>query len=64
MSSVLMYVFLVTEAMQLMKEGDTWELYIPEKLGYGPRGSGSRIPGGSTLVFTLQMIKVKESAPW
>ena len=28
-----------TEAMQLMKEGDKWELYIPSELGYGDSGS-------------------------
>jgi FKBP-type peptidyl-prolyl cis-trans isomerase FklB len=47
-----------TEAMQLMKEGGTWELYIPSELAYGDRGAGGRIPGGSVLVFTLEMIEV------
>ena len=49
-----------TEAMQLMKEGGTWELYIPSDLAYGDRGAGGRIPGGSALVFTLEMIEVLE----
>ena len=48
-----------TEAMQLMKEGDKWELYIPSELGYGDRGAGGKIPGGAVLVFTLEMLKVK-----
>ena len=48
-----------TEAMQLMKEGDTWELYIPSDLAYGDRGAGRSIPGGAALIFTLEMIKVK-----
>ena len=48
-----------TEAMQLMKEGAKWELYIPADLAYGERGAGGRIPGGSCLVFTLEMLKVK-----
>ena len=48
-----------TEAMQLMKEGDTWELYIPSELAYGDRGAGGMIPGGAALVFKLNMIKVK-----
>ncbi|KAI2510817.1 FKBP-type peptidyl-prolyl cis-trans isomerase [Fragilaria crotonensis] len=47
-----------TEAMQLMKEGGTWELYIPAELVYGDRGAGGRIPGGSALVFTLEMLEV------
>jgi FKBP-type peptidyl-prolyl cis-trans isomerase FklB len=50
-----------TEAMQLMKEGDKWELYIPSELGYGDSGSGSKIKGGDVLIFTLDMIKVKGS---
>jgi FKBP-type peptidyl-prolyl cis-trans isomerase FklB len=47
-----------TEAMQLMKEGGTWELYIPAELAYGDRGAGGRIPGGSALIFTLEMLEV------
>ena len=48
-----------TEAMQLMKEGDKWELYIPSELGYGDRDRGQFIKGGDVLIFTLEMIKVK-----
>ena len=48
-----------TEAMQLMKEGDTWELYLPSELGYGNRSRGRFIKAGDVLVFTLNMIKVK-----
>ena len=48
-----------TEAMQLMKEGAKWELYIPSELGYGDRGAGGAIPGGAVLVFTLELLKVK-----
>jgi FKBP-type peptidyl-prolyl cis-trans isomerase FklB len=48
-----------TEAMQLMKEGGKWELYIPSELGYGDRGAGSVIPGGSVLIFELELLKVK-----
>merc|ERR1719210_2864611 len=40
-----------TEAMQLMVEGDKWELYIPSELAYGERGSPPKIPGGSVLIF-------------
>eukprot|EP00521_Asterionellopsis_glacialis_P002357 CAMPEP_0195258832 /NCGR_PEP_ID=MMETSP0706-20130129/7615_1 /TAXON_ID=33640 /ORGANISM="Asterionellopsis glacialis, Strain CCMP134" /LENGTH=161 /DNA_ID=CAMNT_0040312239 /DNA_START=82 /DNA_END=567 /DNA_ORIENTATION=+ len=48
-----------TQAMQLMKEGGKWELYIPPELGYGDRGAGASIPGGSVLIFTLELLKVK-----
>ena len=47
-----------TEAMQLMKEGGKWELYIPSELGYGDRGAGAQIPGGAVLVFTLELLEV------
>jgi len=48
-----------TEAMQLMVEGDKWEMYIPSDLAYGDRGSPPSIPGGSALVFTMEIIKIK-----
>ena len=48
-----------TEAMQLMVEGDKWEMYIPPALGYGDRGAGGKIPGGSTLVFQMEIMKIK-----
>jgi FKBP-type peptidyl-prolyl cis-trans isomerase FklB len=47
-----------TEALQLMKEGDKWMLYIPFALAYGERGSGAKIPPYATLVFELELIKV------
>mmetsp|Transcript_25031 Transcript_25031/g.27743 ORF Transcript_25031/g.27743 Transcript_25031/m.27743 type:complete len:152 (-) Transcript_25031:61-516(-) len=50
-----------TEAMQLMKEGDKWELYIPSELAYGDRSRGKFIKAGSVLVFSLEIIKVKGS---
>jgi len=50
-----------TEALQMMKEGDKWELYIPSELGYGERGAGAKIPAGAVLVFELELIKVHES---
>mmetsp|Transcript_6622 Transcript_6622/g.11751 ORF Transcript_6622/g.11751 Transcript_6622/m.11751 type:complete len:246 (+) Transcript_6622:69-806(+) len=48
-----------TEAMQLMVEGDKWELYIPSDLAYGDRGSPPKIPGDSALVFTIEMIEIQ-----
>ncbi|MDH5527057.1 MAG: FKBP-type peptidyl-prolyl cis-trans isomerase [Nitrospirota bacterium] len=48
------------EALQLMREGATWELYIPSELAYGPRGSGAMIPPNSTLVFKVELLKVEE----
>jgi len=49
-----------TEALQLMKEGDQWELYIPSNLAYGERGAGSDIGPNSTLIFKIELIKVDD----
>jgi FKBP-type peptidyl-prolyl cis-trans isomerase FklB len=43
-----------TEAMQLMVEGDKWEMFIPSDLGYGDRGSPPKIGGGDALIFTME----------
>merc|ERR1711959_111207 len=48
-----------TEAMQLMVEGDKWEMYIPSELGYGDGGSPPKIGGGDVLVFTMEIISIK-----
>ena len=47
------------EALQLMKEGDKWQLYIPYNLDYGERGAGAQIPPYSTLIFDVELVKVK-----
>lgn len=53
-----------TEALQMMVEGDKWELYIPSELAYGDRGSPPKIPGGSVLKFIIELVKIKgESKP-
>ena len=44
--------------MQLMKEGAKWQLYIPSELAYGDHGAGPLIPGGSALIFEIEMIEV------
>mmetsp|Transcript_7376 Transcript_7376/g.12246 ORF Transcript_7376/g.12246 Transcript_7376/m.12246 type:complete len:228 (+) Transcript_7376:29-712(+) len=47
-----------TEAMQLMKEGDKFELYIPSELGYGESGAGADIPGGAVLIFQMEIVEI------
>lgn len=46
-----------TEALQLMKPGDEFALYIPSYLGYGPQSMGS-IPANSDLIFQVQLLQV------
>merc|ERR1712224_535546 len=48
-----------TEALQLMRAGDKWKLYLPSELAYGDRGAGSDIPGGAVLVFELELLELK-----
>ena len=48
-----------TEALQLMKEGDRWELIIPPDLGYGSKGAGNVIPPESTLIFEVELLEIK-----
>jgi FKBP-type peptidyl-prolyl cis-trans isomerase FklB len=47
-----------TEALQLMREGDKWMLFIPHELAYGERGAGQQIPPYATLVFEVELLKV------
>ena len=46
------------EALQLMKEGAKWRLFIPLNLAYGPNGAGNVIGPNSTLIFDVELIKV------
>ncbi len=46
-----------TEALQLMKEGAKWELFIPADLAYGATGRPG-IPPNSTLIFEVELISI------
>lgn len=47
-----------TEGLQLMKEGAKYRFVIPSELAYGENGAPPKIPGGSTLVFEVELFKV------
>lgn len=49
------------EALERMRPGDQWLVYIPAKLGYGDKGAGP-IPPGAALVFKLDLIAVRSES--
>jgi FKBP-type peptidyl-prolyl cis-trans isomerase FkpA len=51
-----------TEGLQLIKEGGKVKLVIPSELAYGDHGAPPKIPGGSTLVFEVELFKVSKTA--
>jgi len=49
-----------TEVLQLMKEGDKWQVYIPPKLAYGETGVAGKIAPNSVLVFDIELIDIEK----
>lgn len=47
-----------SEALQLMRKGAKYELYIPSQLAYGERGSGNSIPPNSALIFEVELVDI------
>lgn len=47
------------EAMQMMKVGSKWQLFLPTALAYGERGSGREIGPNAALVFEVELLSVK-----
>lgn len=47
-----------TEALQLMKEGAKWRLFVPSNLAYGSQGAGDVIGPNATLIFDVELISV------
>ncbi|QMT32693.1 FKBP-type peptidyl-prolyl cis-trans isomerase [Conchiformibius steedae DSM 2580] len=50
------------EALQLMKEGGEYTIYIPAKLAYGKDSPTPKIPANSVLVFDMKIVKVEKGA--
>jgi FKBP-type peptidyl-prolyl cis-trans isomerase FklB len=50
-----------TEALQLMKTGDKWKLFIPSDLAYGATPRSEQITPNSTLIFEVELIDVKKA---
>jgi FKBP-type peptidyl-prolyl cis-trans isomerase FklB len=50
-----------TEALQLMKAGSKWQLFIPSGLAYGERGAGP-IPPNSPLIFEVELLSIGEGS--
>jgi FKBP-type peptidyl-prolyl cis-trans isomerase FklB len=50
-----------TEALQLMKVGSKWQLFVPPDLAYGAMGSGD-IPPSATLIFEVELLGIEKQA--
>jgi FKBP-type peptidyl-prolyl cis-trans isomerase FklB len=51
-----------SEALKLMTVGSKWEIYVPPDLAYGDEGAGDDIPPGATLIFEVELLKIKQAA--
>jgi FKBP-type peptidyl-prolyl cis-trans isomerase FklB len=49
-----------TEALQMMKVGDKWQLFVPSELAYGEEGRGNAIAPHSTLIFEVELLAIGE----
>lgn len=51
-----------TEALEMMKVGDKWELVIPSELAYGAAGAGGAIAANAVLVFEVELLEINPDA--
>ena len=50
-----------TEALQKMKVGSKWQLFIPADLAYGDKGAGQMIGPNAVLIFEIELLEIKKS---
>ena len=50
-----------TEALQLMKVGDKWRIFVPAELAYGGRGAGEEIGPNKTLIFEIELLGIEKA---
>jgi FKBP-type peptidyl-prolyl cis-trans isomerase len=50
----------MSEALQLMKVGSKWQLFIPSNLAYGERGAGDDLGPNAALIFEVELLSIKE----
>lgn len=48
------------EALQKMKVGGKWQLFVPSKLAYGERGAGRDIGPNQALIFEVELLGIKK----
>jgi FKBP-type peptidyl-prolyl cis-trans isomerase FklB len=48
------------EALQMMKVGSKWQLFVPSNLGYGEIGSGQDIGPNAALIFEIELLSIKK----
>lgn len=48
------------EALQKMKVGDKWQLFVPAELAYGERGAGREIGPNQALIFEVELLAIKQ----
>lgn len=51
-----------TEALQMMKVGSKWKIYLPSDLAYGKRGAGEKIKPNAALIFEVELLEIVDNA--
>jgi FKBP-type peptidyl-prolyl cis-trans isomerase FklB len=51
-----------TEALQKMKVGAKWQLFIPSELAYGNKGAGAQIGPNTVIIFDIELLEIKDES--